>query len=64
MARIETNQQTPRLLARFVLHGSAEGYSGRMPMPAGDYVAEMHLVGDDLEVLMFAPRDERRQPRG
>jgi len=58
MASIETNQQAPpRLLARFVLHGSAEGYRGRMPMPAGDYVAEMHLVGDDLEVLMFA-RDE------
>jgi hypothetical protein len=24
-----------------------------MPLPAGDYVTETRLVGDDLEVLMF-----------
>jgi len=42
-----------RLLARFVLRQSAEGHTGRMPLPAGDHAIETRLVGDDLEVLMF-----------
>ena len=51
--------QVPRLLARFMLYGSADGYRGHMPMPAGDYVAEMRCVGDDLEVLLFAAERHR-----
>jgi hypothetical protein len=58
MANDERGQET-RLLARFMLYGSADGYRGYMPMASGDYVAETRRVGDDLEVLLFERNDRR-----
>ena len=44
----------PRLLAHFKLRESATGqYAMRMPLPAGDYHAEIEKVGDDLEIRMY-----------
>ena len=54
MASVETSP-APRLLARFVLRGAANGCTGHIQIPAGDYVTETRVVGEDIEVLMFAP---------
>ena len=50
-----------RLLARFVLRQSGDGYSGRMPVAAGDYSIEIHKRDEDLEILMFERPVEKNQ---